>query len=202
MSETNTPPDELPITPAEEFRKYAERTLVKLSLQPEHFAELTAEEHDVTKKDVLEFVRKEFSLTESPGRRSFEYCLRCNPHLNGVDGKDGTEAIAKHYVPDKTGVEQYRTGWEGLCRDCVLTIKENDETTIKPLPGYEDHDVMSDIMEEDKEVAHECPDPSWRKLSLVTENEMFDWVECEDCGIQAKRYGYAEDIEVIGYNAR
>jgi len=32
----------------------------------------------------------------------------------------------------------------------------------------------------------------------VTEDDGFDWIECEDCGIKAKRWG-VNRIEVVGH---
>jgi len=76
-----------------------------------------------------------------------------------------------------------------ICEDCVPFIQGQGLEVI-PLDGYEDHPLFTGNKDED--VEHECDDPSWSKTSLVTEDDGFDWIECEDCGIKAKRWGSTE----------
>lgn len=128
-------------------------------------------------------------------RHGMKYCLLCNPHGNGTSGEEGTEAIGKYYVENIPGTDQHTTGWHGVCGPCARSVmRQGHEVT--PLDGYEDHPVFAD--EEDEDVHHECEDPSWTKVSLVTEDAGFDWVECDECGIYAKRWGLGR-IEVVGY---
>ena len=183
-----------------EFDEYIEQKLIEKSFSPERLAELVAEEADVSKEQVYDYIKDNFSLTDSPGRRSFDYCLQCNPYLNGSHGKDGTEAVAKHYIPEYDDTEQILTGWEGLCYECASQITHNSYVDLEPLPGHEDLDIFGDDNEEES-ATHECQDPTWTKLSLVTEEGMFDWVECDECGIQAKRYN-SNNIDIIGFDAR
>jgi len=166
---------------------------------PERVAEMLAEKTNESKERILTYIKNNYTLTNSPGRRSFDYCLRCNPYLNGSHGEDGTEAVAKHHIPDQPDMEQVFTGWEGVCYDCAASMENNPEIDLQPLSGYEDLDIFQDGSEE--EITHECEDPTWNKLSLVTEEGMFDWVECDECGIQAKRYN-PYNIDIIGFDAR
>lgn len=179
------------------FHEYVEENLVEQGMSPSRLAELVTDQLDVTEEQVLRFISEKYTLTDSPGRRSFNYCLRCNPYLNGSHGKDGTEAVAKHYIQNEEGTEQALTGWEGLCYDCASTMVHNPYATLEPLDGHED----LDIFDTETETTHECTDPNWNKLSLVTESGGFDWVECNECGIQAKRHSINR-IEVVGYDKR
>lgn len=161
---------------------------------PERFAETMADGSDLTVEGVMSLIRDKYTLTDDPGRRSMDYCLDCNPHLNGKHGRDGTEAIAKYKVPDIKGEDQFITGWQGLCEQCARSLKAGGYDVV-PLSGHEDHEMFQDTEDTPE---HECEDPSWTKTSLVTEDGGFDWVECDDCGIQAKRHGLGE-IEVVGH---
>lgn len=187
----------------DEFSEFVNKKLVTDGIPPETFVGIASSELDVSKESIDEFIREQYSLTNSPGRRSFDYCLRCNPHLNGSHGKDGTEAVAKHYIPDVTESEQFITGWEGLCRDCAEKMKENSNVDLKPLPGNEDLPLFKNetIQESSEEIVHECSDPEWEKLSLVTEPGGFDWMECKKCGIQGKKHTL-NSVEVVGYDKR
>lgn len=180
------------------MKEFIEEQLVEQKMEPQKLAELIATASDFSEEDVMKFIKHEFSITNGPGRRSFKYCLRCNPHLNGSYGEEGTEAVAKHKIPNEKGVEQGFTGWEGLCLDCARELESNPYVTLEPVSGHEDLDIFTD---EEEEVVHECHDPSWFKLSMVTEDEGFDWVECEECGIQGKRHGF-NNVEVVGFDAR
>lgn len=185
----------------DEFDELIADMVIEDGMSPNKFADLIADELDVQEQNVLEYLKEEYSLTNAPGRRGFKYCLRCNPYLNGSYGKDGTEAVAKQYIEDDPTIEQHLTGWEPLCYDCASKLKHNQYITLQPLPGHEDLDLFDDEEDEAETPTHECQDPTWTKLSLVTEAGMFDWVECEECGIQAKRYN-PNRIEVIGFDAR
>jgi hypothetical protein len=59
-----------------------------------------------------------------------------------------------------------------------------------------------ELLEVDEGVVHECENPTWTKTSLVTENEGFDYVKCDECGIQAKRYGMGSRFEIIGFDVK
>lgn len=130
-------------------------------------------------------------------RHGMQYCLLCNPFGNGTSGEEGTEAIGKYYVENQRGVDQHTTGWHGVCPSCARDMMNTGRNVI-PLDGHEDHPVFADQGDEEESVEHECEDPSWTKVSLVTEDEGFDWVECDECGIYAKRWGLG-NIEVIGH---
>jgi len=174
--------------------KFLEDKLVREHWYPQRLAEFLSDEiESVTEEDAFELIRDRYSLTEDPGRRSFDYCLRCNPYLNGSHGREGTEAIAKHKIETHPIAEQFITGWEGLCEDCARKFPFPER--LEPLPGHEDHDLFDTNSDE---IEHTCVDFSWQKTSLVTEDGGYDWVECEECGIQAKRHGL-NNIEVIGY---
>lgn len=132
------------------------------------------------------------------GPRGKDYCVLCNP---GGYGKQATqnpdaEAIAEYYIDPHT--HDSPTGWQPICENCVPSIRNSKfGRSIRPLDGYEDHPLFQDD-EDDEQVVHECDDPTWTKQSLVTEDEGFDWVECDECGIYAKRWGLGS-IEVVGY---
>lgn len=189
------------MTESDSSEEVLDEYLVRKGFSPEKFAQMIASGRDITEPQIMELIRDNYSLTSDPGRRSFDYCLRCNPYLNGSHGKDGTEAVAKRKIPDERGVDQALTGWEGLCHDCASSIQSNPHVDLQPLPGCEKMDIFQSNSDSEENVVHECTDPSWNKLSLVTEEGMFDWVECEECGIQAKRFGPYK-IEVVGFDAR
>lgn len=189
------------MTFTDEFDELIEEILISDGMSPDSFAELIANELDVSEQTVIDYLKEEYSLTDAPGRRGFKYCLRCNPHLNGSYGKEGTEAVAKQHIEDDPDTEQHLTGWEPLCYDCASKLKPNPYITLEPLPGNEDLDLFDDEEDTSETPTHECQDPTWTKLSLVTEAGMFDWVECVECEIQAKRYN-PNNIEIVGYNAR
>jgi len=85
----------------------------------------------------------------------------------------------------------------GLCENCTRQFLSQGQT-VEPLDGYEDHEVFQS--DESESVTHDCDNPDWRKRSLVTESDGFDWVECKKCGIYGKRYGMtSQSIEVVGY---
>jgi hypothetical protein len=172
-----------------------EEWLIENAMSPESAASIISDSTSFSEEEVMEYIEAEFPLTSSPGRRGYKYCLRCNPHLNGMMGKDGTEAVAKHKIVDIRGMDQEITGWEGLCYDCASVIKDNPHVVLFPLEGNEDLDLFA----EEEEVEHVCEDPEWRKTSLVTEKEGFDWVKCEKCGIKAKRHGMNR-YEIVGYD--
>lgn len=135
-------------------------------------------------------------MVKRKGPRGKDYCVLCNP---GGYGKKATEdpnaeAIAEYYL----GGNEPPTGWQPICEWCVpLVRRQGFGSSLRPLDGYEDHPVFSDSEES---IEHDCENPSWTKVSLVTESEGFDWVECDDCGIYGKRWGLTKDtIEVVGY---
>lgn len=136
-------------------------------------------------------------MVKRRGPRGKDYCVLCNP---GGYGKKATEdpdaeAIAEYYIDPM--FNDPPTGWQPICDYCVPVIRGSEYgRSLRPLDGYEDHPVFNDDDEDD--AVHDCEDPSWRKVSLVTEDGGFDWMECEECGIYAKRWGLGS-IEVVGY---
>lgn len=161
---------------------------------PEEATKAVYSELDVeTIAEANEVVREALPTTDGRGRHSMDYCLRCNPEWNGKYGDEGTEAIAKYKVPNIRGEDQWSTGWHGVCESCAHVV-DRQGYTLHPLPGYEDHELFA----EEEPIQHDCEDPSWTKVSMVTEAGGFDWVECDDCGIYAKRHGMNQ-IEVIGF---
>lgn len=182
------------MTLSKELQSFIEESLVDDGFHPDVVAEIISDKVPVSEEDIAAFINETYSLTDSPGRRSFAYCLRCNPHLNGSHGRDGTEAVAKHTIQtDNENTEQ--TQWEGLCYECAQQLQQAN-SEVQPLPGNEDLDLFTDDTP-----THECSDPSWEKLSLVTESDGFDWVECKTCGIQGKRYNMTS-VDVVGFDKR
>lgn len=172
--------------------EWFEEHLEESGMSPDEAARVISDVvESASQEDALELIRDRYTLTRDPGRRSTEYCLFCNPHLNGKHGQDGTEAIAVYRVEDIPDKDQGLTGRHGVCERCL----QNDQIRrgATPLPGYEDHEVFL----EDNLIEHKCENPSWTKTSLVTENEGFDWVECDECGQRAKRWGMGEEFELV-----
>lgn len=165
---------------------------------PEHVVKVVYAALDLDSiSTAREVVGQILPTTDSRGRHSMKYCLECNPLWNGSYGEDGTEAIGRFYVENREGVDQFLTGWMGLCEDCVQTFLARGRD-VEPLEGHEDNPLFE--TDEENDVVHECDSPDWSKHSLVTESGGFDWVQCEHCGIWGKRHGTAKSsIEVIGY---
>jgi hypothetical protein len=180
----------------EELEEKIHEMLVEDGFSPQKVAEIFADNIDVDEEKVLNYIKGEYPLTDQPGRRGLQYCLRCNPHLNGSLGRDGTEAIAKHRIPDQEGIEQALTGVEPLCEQCTRNLQGNPHIDLEPIT-----EKGEELLEDDEDVVHKCKEPDWYKLSLVTESGGFDWVECKGCGMQAKRYG-PNSIEVMGFDAK
>lgn len=127
-------------------------------------------------------------------RHGMQYCLFCNPFGNGTTGDPGTEAIGKVYVENEPGVDQHTTGWHGFCADCAQRFIPNHFPDPQPLDGHEHHSLFQ---QGEDTPSHDCEDPTWTKLSLVTETGGYDVIRCDECGIYAKRW--LEDIEFIGF---
>jgi hypothetical protein len=114
-------------------------------MYPETVAEQLADHiDDYTVDEIMDhLIREKYSLTDGPGRRSMKYCLRCNPHLNGSDGQDGTEAVGIHVVPDIPDQDQFFTGREGVCERCAQDLMSHDNH-VTPKEGFEDLEIFQD----------------------------------------------------------
>jgi hypothetical protein len=180
-----------------EIEEKIHKMLVEDGFSPKKTAEIFADAIDIDEEKVLNYIKNEYPLTDQPGRRGLQYCLRCNPHLNGTLGKEGTEAVVRHRIPDRKDIEQVLIGTEPLCEECTKKLQGNPHVDLEPIT-----DRGKELLEDDEEVVHECENPTWTKTSLVTENEGFDYVKCDKCGIKAKRYGMGNRFEIIGFDVK
>lgn len=140
-----------------------------------------------------EVLRNTLPTTEGRGRHSMDYCLDCNPYWNGSYGEEGTEAIARFYVEDEPDLNQWLTGWMGLCEIHAEAYSQRDNH-IEPLEGHEDNALFKDGEID----TGDCAEHDWQKHSMVTESGGFDWMKCEECGVWGKRYN-PQTVEVVGY---
>ena len=71
-------------------------------------------------------------------RRGMKFCLICNTLDNGMDGDEGTEAVARYYLPKKGDPDYSRkqgnTGWVPCCGDCAKLMTNKFE--VQYFPGY------------------------------------------------------------------
>jgi hypothetical protein len=124
-----------------------------------------------------------------------KYCLLCNPDDNGTRGEQGTNAVAKYYLPQ--GPNQISSGWIPVCLSCADSVKQYyticnfDGTDYIFQDGEEEIDINSGPYKHD-----------WGKTNLVTQEDskgrFFDLMECSKCGGQTKRYGLGQDLSNKG----
>lgn len=151
---------------------------------------------DIERETARAIVEEVLPTTDGPGRRSMKYCLLCHPDWNGSYGDEENRAIAKYEIPDEPGEDQAFTGWSGVCEVCAIGI-QHSEFEVHPLPGHDDHELFEE--EDDEPLDIDCDHPSWFKVSLVTENEGHDIVQCEECDVYGKRR-MPGDVEVVGFD--
>lgn len=108
--------------------------------------------------------------------RAMKYCLLCNPDGNGIDGEEGTEAVAKYYLKKRSG--QAYSGWIPVCKFCASNIKN---------VGFE---IIYFDKKNKIEETYNC-NCIFRKKNLVTSNDgdLRDIWKCEKCGREVRSVG-------------
>lgn len=110
-------------------------------------------------------------------RRGMKFCLICNPFDNGMDGDEGTEAVARYYLPKKGepgySREQGNRGWVPCCKRCAELMVSQFE--VQYFSGYSSQDDIIDIYEGPFE--HD-----WHKVNLMTREDGTDLWRCNKCG--------------------
>jgi hypothetical protein len=113
-----------------------------------------------------------------------KFCMLCNPWGNGTRGDEGTEAVAKYYLPPH--LSQNGSGWIPVCAGCTHVVREFE---IVPLDHAKDHPCWAKQREDaERETAMRSGpyDHDWRKDNLVTQPDGGDFWKCEKCGLRVK----------------
>lgn len=107
-----------------------------------------------------------------------KYCLICNNwEGNGSVGSEGTEAVAKYYLPKSArGVF---SGWIPICKICAKNIISGGYFEIVYLKEHSQEEELGNFRHK------------FVKKSLINEEDnkgIFDYMECVKCGKMIKRY--------------
>lgn len=127
-------------------------------------------------------------------RRGMKFCLVCNPFENGMSGDEGTEAVAKYYLPKKRepgySRRQANTGWIPCCRCCAELMGSQFEVQYFKTSSRDD---ITDIYEGPFE--HE-----WHKVNLMTREDGTDLWKCDKCGGEFIRRSVFDSYPIKGCN--
>jgi len=110
-------------------------------------------------------------------RRGMKFCIICNPFDNGMDGDEGTEAVAKYYLPypgeEGYSEEQLNHGWIPCCRECVNLCSTN--YVVEYLSG------KKAILEPIIDIYSGPFGHDWHKVNLMTREDGTDLWKCAKC---------------------